>query len=375
MIQRTGRRGRQSGQIVVVLAVGLIALVVGVGLVLDVGYAWSEQRATQNSADSAAKAGAVVLAQRAAEGTASTLTAAQWDERVRNAVLGAVALNGSALTSAEYTDYLGTPSGMAVGLGSIPANAAGVHVVANKSPGTYLVRVIGINEWQISQEAIAVSGPTLGCLETDTCQTLPITFPVQVYACAGNNKSELIDPPQAWIYGQELSLPICGGNPGSVGWIDWTPTEGGTSELVDAVLHPPDYPITLPSWHYITETGGISTAGLEAAINTYAGEIVQVPMFDSTCAETPTNPLTSGCADPGGMGQNQWYHIVRFLSFRLADPRGAYLQGGETNVPICGNNAQQCLRGTFVTFITEGTVLPPSPEDPGEQDYAVQLIK
>jgi hypothetical protein len=358
----------------VILAIGLVTLVVGAGLVLDVGYAWSEQRATQNSADSAAKAGAVVLAQRAADADARP-SIADWDEAVRNAVLGAVALNGARLTEAEYTDYLGTPTGVSVGGGTIPISAVGVRVVANKAPATYLIGIIGITEWQISQQATAVSGPTRGCLETETCQTLPITFPVQVYACAGNNQSELIDPPQTWTYGQELSLPICGGNPGSVGWIDWTPTAGGTSELVDVVLHPPQYAIELPSWHYITETGGISAAGLEEAINSYAGEIVQVPMFDSTCAETPTNPLTSGCAEPGAMGQNQWYHIVKFLSFRLASTRGAYLQGGETNVPICGNNAQQCLRGTFVTFITEGTVLPPSSDDPGELDYAVQLIK
>ena len=46
---------------------------------------------------------------------------------------------------------------------------------------------------------------------------LPITFPINVYACSGNNKTEPIYPPQSWVKDQQITLPICGGNPGKRG--------------------------------------------------------------------------------------------------------------------------------------------------------------
>jgi hypothetical protein len=131
----------------------------------------------------------------------------------------------------------------------------------------------------------------------------------------------------------------------------------------------------LPSWQWITQTGGVSAAGLEDAINQYAGDIVQVPIFDSTCGDDPVNNLTSGCptTDPGN-GQNQWYHVVKFLSFQLSSPKGAYINGNNTSV--CGLNATQCLTGRFVTFVTEGTVGGPCVGDcPIGTTFSVQLIK
>ena len=373
---RSSRRRVQAGQAIVIFALSIVSLIVGAGLVLDVGYAWSEQRATQNSADSGAKAGALVLAQRAAAQNPGAFTMAQWDEKVRNAIALASALNGTTFVGAEYTDYQGTPLGTQVGTGTIPASAAGVHNTTRMTPGTYLVRIVGITQWTITQDAIAVSGPTTACTTVVTdCRNLPITFPVQVYQCTNNGKTLPINPPQDWQFGQTIVLPICGGNPGSVGWIDWTPPNGGTTEVISEVENPPAVSIPLPSWKYITQTGGISSSQLEAALNAYAGQIVQVPIFDSTCPDTPTNDLTSGCANPGGTGTIQWYHIIKFLSFRLASPQGAWLQGGTPNEAICGTNATQCLKGTFVTWSTEGTVGAPCTVDCSKQDYAVQLIK
>ena len=55
---------RSRGQALVVFALALVAIVAGVGLVLDGGNAYAQERVTQNGADAAANAGAVVLAQR-----------------------------------------------------------------------------------------------------------------------------------------------------------------------------------------------------------------------------------------------------------------------------------------------------------------------
>lgn len=363
-------RSRQSGQVLVLVVGGMIALIAGTGFVVDAGFAFSEQRATQNSADSASKAGAVVLARKAA--ATSTLTGAQWDEAVRNAVLNAALVNKTTVREMRYTDWQGAvlPGDPAVGAGEVPDAAAGVRVVTRKQPSTYLIRVIGINSWDIRQEATAVSGPTSACVETvGSCVLLPVTFPVTVYKCALGNTSVPLE--QAWAFGQEIILPLCGGNPGSVGWIDWTPPGGGADELVESVKSPPAVSVPLPSWKYITETGGISSKPLEDALNAYIGQTVQVPFFDATCNSEPVGSDVSGCAAAGGTGVNQWYHIPKILSFKLTK---AYTNGN--NEAICGDHAQQCLVGSFVSFITQGTVSAPCVGTcPFGTTFAVQLIK
>jgi hypothetical protein len=365
------------GQVLVMFAGGLIAIVVGVGLIVDVGYAWAQQRNTQNGADASSRAGAVVLAQHQADPSAPKTGTDVW-----NAVNATATQNEVEVADARYTDWQGDPlpGNPAVTAGAvIPSGAAGVRVDAMRDQETFLVRVIGLDTWTIRQTATAVAGPTTGCFDTLTgCNLLPVSFPVTVNVCTNNGKSLPADPIQEWAVGQQITLPLCGGNPGSVGWLDWTPPAGGTSELVDVILNPPAVTVPLPSWQYVTATGDISAATVEDALNTYAGQIVLVPFFDSTCNETPTDNELSGCPEgaEGGAGVNQWYHVTKFLSFELAGPKGAFINGN--NLAECGvDNARECLKGAFVTFITEGPVGPPCPAGgcTAGTAFAVQLIK
>ena len=372
------RRRNSRGQAIVIFAGGLIAIILGVGLVVDVGFAWAQQRNAQNGADAAARAGAVVLAKHQAEGTSSTSTGFDvWNAIQSTAVTNQVTIGPG---EAHYTNWQGTDIGNdVVAGGAIPSGAAGVRVTATRLQETYLVRVVGINQWDVKQDATAVSGPTTGCVDTvDGCVLLPVAFPVTVFACTNNGKTLPIDPPQEWAVGQSIVLPICGGNPGSVGWLDWTPTAGGASELANVILNPPPVSVPLPSWQYITQTGDISAKTVEDALNTYAGEVVLLPFFDSTCASTPSNNQLSGCppADVGGSGSNQWYHITRFLAFELAAPKGAFVNGNNS-VECQTANAKECLKGAFITFITEGPVGPPCPAGgcPVGTAFSVQLIK
>ena len=371
------RRSGQSGQVIVILAGGLVAIILGVGLIVDVGFAWAQMRSTQNGSDAAARAGALVLAQHQADPANPKTGADVW-----NAMTGAAALNEISIDAAHYTDWQGVPlpgNPAVLPTGFIPTGAAGVQLDGAKDQGTFLVRVIGITDFHVVQTATAVSGPTTGCVDVESgCNLLPITYPVTVFACTNNGKTQPVFPPQAWEVGQVITLPLCGGNPGSVGWLDWSPPMGGTAELTDVINNPPDISVPLPSWQYITETGDISALQVENAINQYAGELVLLPFFDSTCNEEPTNNELSGCpaGAEGGEGVNQWYHVTKFLSFQLDDPKGAFINGN--NETECGvTNAKECLRGAFVTFITEGPVGPPCPVGgctPGT-GFSVQLIK
>ena len=59
MMRRTASRGRASdGQIIVIFALGLVAMIAMVGLVLDGGSTFAQRRGQQNAADLAAMAGA-----------------------------------------------------------------------------------------------------------------------------------------------------------------------------------------------------------------------------------------------------------------------------------------------------------------------------
>ena len=369
-------RRNERGQVIVIFAAVMIAMLTFAGLIIDGGTAWAHQRDVQNAADAASKAGAVVLAQRAAEAPDPTIN---WGERTRNAVYLSAARNRVTIQSAMFTDWQGNVlPGQAVDGRPAPANAAGVEVLAARTFSTHLARIMGQTTWSVGQSATAVSGPSSGCADTLTgCILLPLTFPVTVLSCGRGNTSVPELPTRTWETGVEVTIPLCGGNPGSVGWIDWTPTAGGTSELEQEIINPTHRDIPLPSWQYITETGDISAATVENALNRYVGQVVLFPIFDSTCNVTPTNNQTSGCpsGNTGGSGVNQWYHISHFLYFQLSSPKGAYVNG-DNSVACAEANARECMKGAFVSLLGEGGVVQPCPSTcPAGTSYTVQLIR
>ncbi len=397
----TSRPRDERGQILVIVAGGLLVLIAMVGLVIDGGYAWGKQRDTQNAADAAAEAGATVLAERLGGATKT-------DADVRAAVDLVSAENGIDPPAAYYTVVNGSlvNSGGAVvanesaaaqvGGGSIPPTAQGVRAIGSQTFETFLMRVVGFNELTATAPATAVSGfITDVCAASSGCDVIPVTFPVTVVSCDGLNNPAPVTPPQFWqVTGQIVSIPLCKNGPGNVGWIDWTPTAGGTSELEDSILDPDNPSIDLPSWQYITSTGNVNTQYIYDAINdTYAGKIVQIPQFDSTCDAQPTGPLVIDCpaGSVGGNGAQQWYHLPQFAGFQLCGPaipecaalgfsKGAYNNNGSEKV--CANVAYgsddpstSCLVGRFVRFITRGTVGAGTGSSSGTSAIGVQLIQ
>jgi hypothetical protein len=363
---------------VVIFAMVMMAMLLFAGLLIDGGTAWAHQRHVQNAADAAARAGAIVMAERAAS-TNPDDPLAGWGPKVRNEVYLSAVKNDVTIETAIYTDFFGDPiPGEFVDGRMPPATAAGVHVLAARSFATHLVRMVGQTDWTVGRSATAITGASAGCWDTiEGCQLLPIAFPVTVLACGSGNTSVPEVPQRTWPIGVEVTIPLCGGNPGSVGWIDWEPPYGGTSELVGDILEPPPQDIPLPSWQYITATGDISAAMVEDALNTYAGEVVLFPLFDSTCNETPTDQFLSGCApeDTGGSGVNQWYHISHFLAFKLSDPKGAYVNG-DNSVACAAANAKECIKGAFVQLLGPGGVVQCPPGGcPANTSYSVQLIR
>ncbi len=382
-------RKRHAGQAIVVAALAMVAVVGGMGLIIDGGNAFAQQRMTQAGNDAAAEAGATVLNQHDAN-PAVVPPAGTWDAQVASAISATAANNAINIDIAYYTDICGTllrPDGTkaagtgdaavvgASPTGDLPTNnntnpdcpsgvvgpVAGVRVLADRTFDTFVSKVVNVATLKASTTATAVSGLLQGtCSAATGCTVLPVTAPVTVVSCDGSNNPILTATP--WPKFVTVRVPLCKNGPGNVGWLDWTPKAGGTSELIASILTPNNPPINLPSWNYVTQTGNINSKGVEDALNTYIGQVVLFPMFDLTCSSDPdfsrvSNGPTYGCpaADVGGNGSNQWYRFPVFAGFLL---ERAYVNG--TNKAACdtGNGATSCLVGQFVDFQTSGTVGP-----------------
>jgi Putative Flp pilus-assembly TadE/G-like len=408
----SSRRDGEAGQALVLMVGALVAVLVLVALTIDGGNAWAQQRMVQNGSDSASEAGAIILAEKLAGATTPN---GGWDAAVLAAVQANAAANKITISGAYYTDICGIPlkpdgtkalnadgtydlaSAAQVGSG-LPTSSqttpdcpsltvgppAGVFIQGHRSVNTYIAGVVGIRSIGVDTRATAVAGYLqgyCGASQSDACAVLPVVFPVNIVTCDGSNNVQNTGSP--WVLGQVYSVPLCSGGPGNVGWLDWTPPAGGTSELIQNILTPNNPAINLPSWEYMTATGNVNSAGVESAIRSYDGEVVMVPQFDLTCDPGPNGtpdssqpaivtPQLYGCpsmADLGGNGQNQWYRIPSFAYFQLCSsadadcvangtPYGAYINGGDGK-GICGpSGATSCLAGRFVKILASGTVGP-----------------
>lgn len=385
----------ERGQILVIVAVGLIAIIAMVAVVIDGGYAWAKQRDTQNAADATAEAGAVVLMQNLAG-----VSPAKSGTDVNIAVTQAATENGTVVDAAYYTNINGdliTPAGAVTtnestaavvsGGTAIPSGAAGVRARTEQDFNTFLAGVIGFSQLTSREDATAVTGYLEGiCSAAAGCTMLPITFPVTIYDCNGSNNVVPQTPATFWPAPSIITVvPLCSSGPGNVGWIDWTPPGGGTSELANAILTPSNPALTWPKWFQVTQTGGPD--GIEAEMRTWNGQVVQIPLFDATCDRTPSGPGVSDCpvGALGGNGPDQWTHIAAMTSFELCGPtipecvaagyyHGAYIQGSNGSVCATGNGATDCLVGRFVRTSYSGQVTAAPGPDPTNQTLGIQLI-
>jgi hypothetical protein len=362
---------RQRGQSLVVLALALVALLAMVGLIIDGGNAFVQQRRAQNGIDAASEAGAVQLARRLVGLPGND---AAWDQRVLDAVNAAATANGlDTVDTPNYTDRAGTVLGP-VGTGTIPANTQGVQARGNRNFTTFIAGVIGLNAFTASATATAITGYAD---ESGVGNVLPLTFPVILSECeSGGGSTRIVNPwgDAQWPTGPNnmIALPLCNDGPGNIGWIDWTPPNGGASEVAASITSPNNGSIRTPHWYYITETGG--NTSLDSAMDTWEGKDILLPIYDAhaddpstpqdesllgTCDSTPGGSQTqlSDCP-PGSIGFNGqgWYFLVTFGKFHLEH---SYIQGNhqvECNDPSLaspaspagsGNPVNNCLIGYF----------------------------
>ena len=366
----------ERGQVLAIVAGGMLVIVAMVGLVIDGGHAWGQQRGTQNGADSVAKAGTIVIQQ-------SLAGAAKTNGDVGCAVAAAAAENGTVIESAVYTNYQGDPLGQAVppcaagGGGSIPSGAQGVKATGTRQFSTFLGSVVGITQMRSRADAVAVvARVTEVCPASAGCGVLPVTFPRSLDTCDGTNAREVgegtwepLNPGAGDVLNSTnlVLLPLCATGPGSVGWIDY-----GCGNLGNSISNPCNGSIPIPAWLQ-AQTGNVNS--LESMLQDYTGSqpgvpeeadaVVYVPIHDWTCdQDLPDSAPIDDC--PGYVmgeapdewtadGNNLWYHVPYWAGLKLD---GAFVGGNDPQCnappgdpPAAGNGATGCLKGWFVEIV------------------------
>ena len=393
---------RAGGQIIVIFTLALVAVVGMTGLLIDGGAVFAQQRVAQNSADGAATAGALVIAEHIGP---ATRTGAQVYAAI-DAVATSTGLEG---WTALYTDDFGAPIGQAVtNGGDIPVGAEGVLVGGDRAVGTTFSRVLGVNQLTASADATVVAGNmSTECIaEEDGCTLLPITFPVKVPECDGSG--ELL-PGGTWIgapppgseadgywpiVGQEdlptdinpdgnpntwAILPLCKGSGESTGAYGFLDLVGGMN-LPQEIEGPINADIDIPYWFQV-QTG--TPNSVEDEIELWIHQPVLIPLHNQACQEDPGD--TDVCSNPGvdPHGNNTWYYVHTLGVFYIHQ---VFVQGsnmdecanppGNPQVPFTtGGGFFGCLKGWFVNYVSSGPIVPGGDGEDRAGAIGIQLIR
>jgi hypothetical protein len=399
------RGGRTRGQIIVVAAIAMVAIVGMTGLVIDGGALFAQQRVAQNGADSAATAGAVVIAENL--GSATDI---RTNQDVYDAIDAIAIDNGFEDWAAEYTDDYGNPIGITVAdsAGAIPTAAKGVRATGSREVETTFSRVLGFDGLEASARATVVAGKlSVECvLDEDGCTLLPVTFPIQIFQC--DSGGDLIQGP--WVgqpppgpdagdpyfptVGAEslpggtyadgdvskmAILPLCrsaSGGSGAFGWLDLDPSIPNLPGEIDGPL---TTTVDLPDW-FQTQAGNPNS--VEDELLEYYRQPVLIPLNNGACRVDPgTEACPAGQAGTDPVGNNTWYYVHTLAVFYIEE---VLVQGSDVDEcagppglyppPDTSGGFLGCLKGWFVNYVTDGPVTPGGQIVRGQTAIGIQLI-
>lgn len=337
-------RERERGQVLVIVAGGAMALILLMGLVIDVGVATFNRRDGQNMSDLMSMAGAkyvadvyqgkpqndpaVVDTYSAIEKTsvangcqATDPTPCTWEAWYVGR--GPVDLAQITPGSSFPTDC---PTPPAIGSCTI-----GVRVAVNRQPGTFIVGSIGMPNWNVDTQAIAIATKLT---TAPAGNLLPIAF---------NG-----DPDEAYQPGQVYDLTDGKDLPGGFGWLSWDGSNSAGA-LATSLCVPNNPEFYLPRV-FPADPGKTNSSDVRACLDGWIAskKTVLIPMYDIAT----------------GTGNNATYRIIGVAAFVLT----------ARDQPAVDN-----IRGFFVEIYANtdpvpggAGALPPGPDD---TMFNVGLIK
>lgn len=324
----------QHGQVMVLFALTLAALVLAVAVVVDGGYAYAQRRASQNAADFAAMAGTRIVAESLTGEPPGAGTA----QNVEAAIKSVLAANDAGLVSAQYVDDTGASLGSVVGASTVPNGAFGVVVSAETDWQPFLLGLLGVTTWAATSTATAITpGSTSGGgvlpvgLKDGTYDGLEACPVVEIDACAQSLTKAQLNIPGGfgWL---KFGLD---GNGGKCGWTSSLGmiADGGcqsSKTFLDSQIGPP------PDSH-----GCCTEVGLPGSVD-LIGSLTGNEWGDLSYYVDNQVPVWVPIWDTaGGTGANGYYHIVGFgavIFTGVGDPHAKTLEGVAVDVD-CGDYA------------------------------------
>jgi Flp pilus assembly protein TadG len=290
-MDRTGRRRSEAGQILIIVAGSVGALLLLLGLVFDGGIAVFNRRDAQNIADIAALAGTHEVADWHTGKNASP--------NVQAAVASAATANGCdplgnvpCVWRAYYVGAGATgPQDVgSVGAGSPPSSALGVRVEVDRRPATFLARLALIDHWNVSTQATAIAWePRMA----PSANLLPIAFK---------------QDPTGYEPGQVYDLTDGKDAPGGFGFISWDGSNDAGA-LAESLCEPNNPEFYLPKV-FSADPGKTNANDVRACLEDW--------IYDETDAtdteETVLIPIYDTIT---GTGNNTKYNIVGIAAFRI----------------------------------------------------------
>lgn len=191
-MRQHGRDRREAGQVLVLFALGLVAMIAMVGLVLDGGSTFAQRRGQQNAADLAALAGAN-------------------DYLLNNDSGQAIA---RARMVAQENGYSHASGGTTVGVSIDLSVGANVTVTITSPHRNSFASIAGMNSWDVSTTATARSG------FPDTASgAAPIIFSVDAFGANGTPLPQYADPNNPFPFGEgNGDIP---NGPGDIAWTNY----------------------------------------------------------------------------------------------------------------------------------------------------------
>jgi hypothetical protein len=264
-IVRTLRaRDDERGQVLLIVAGGLVVFLLIAGLVIDAGIGFRERREAQNISDLAAMAGTRQIATSYLEPSAGIDGA-----DVYAAIEESVTANGCTGTctwEAEYVRPTGSGTWESLGpvedSGAIVTGAQGVSVDTDRQVETFFMRLAGFDTLDVSAPGVALTSqlepPPAGIL-------LPIgVFDADYQA------------------GTEYTLTEGTHGPGNFGWISWFGSPSAET-LGDSVCDPDNPAFAFPTWFH-GATGVMNSSEVRGCLDDYIADqtVVYVPIWKQT---------------------------------------------------------------------------------------------
>ena len=288
----TPRSGRESqrGQVLVIVSGGAIALVLILGLVLDVGVAVFNRRDGQNVSDIMSLAGAKFIADvHQGKTQPDPAVTSTWTALEKSALANDCAAAGGVpcTWTAQFVGGSATGPvdiGTVTAASTVPSNALGVRVSIKREPRTFVINVIGMGKWDVNVEATAIAErPTTA----PASNLLPIAF---------NG-----DPTTPYQPGQVYDLTDGKDIPGGFGWLSWDGSNSAGA-LATSLCTPNNPSFFLPST-FPADPGKTNSSSVRACLDGWiaSGQTVLIPMYDIVT----------------GNGNNATYRVIGVAAFVL----------------------------------------------------------